>query len=94
MNVNKYIKYCLINEYATKLEDGYFLDVEELPQSELNDFVALLMLKDDSVKDFMLARMQTLIDERLDAAMLDDKSDSGFRAVNDSINGETIWLRA
>jgi hypothetical protein len=94
MNINKYIDCYLINEYANKSLAGYTLDVETLPDNELSSFLDLLMSKDAALRESVVSHMQDLIDQRLPLYEADEMRDMGYRAMQDSNNGELIWMRA
>lgn len=64
--INQYIDRCLVDEYATKsFKDGYSLDLDEIPESDLENFLRLLMTNDTTVRDLVRCHMQQLINNRL-----------------------------
>lgn len=64
--LNRYIDNCLIDEYATPTHDGgYYLDLDDLPEYEKNNFLEIAMKHDTSLRDEILFQMQKLINQRL-----------------------------
>ena len=93
MNIRKYIERNLIDEYAYKsFKNGFSLDVCDLPEHDINNFLDLLFKHDYHTRDLILNRMQELIDERLPLAECQAKYDAGLVPVQDQINGEVNWI--
>lgn len=89
LNLNKYIDVCLIDEYATKsFEDGYTLDIDDLPDHEIENFLDRLMQDDTTVRDLVRYHMQQMIDARLPECEVEDRSNAGISLVQLS-NGDT-----
>ena len=84
--IEKYIDNCLIDEYADK--SNYTLDVSDLPQNELDNFLDQLMSADTEVRDLVLYKMQQLIDSRLPEVELKDRQDKGIKTFKDRTTGE------
>ena len=64
--VFSYIDLCLIDEYKEQDKDGYHLDIESIPEGELETFARLLMNHDTATREFVRMEMQRLIDYRLE----------------------------
>lgn len=93
MNIKKYIERCLIDEYAYKsFKNGYSLDVSDLPENELSNFLDMLFKHDYHTRDLILDRMQDMINERIPFVECQNKYDSGLIPVQDRINGEISWI--
>ncbi len=93
MNIRNYIEKVLINEHAYKsFNNGYSLDVTDLPANELDNFLDMLFKHDYHTRDLILDRMQDLINERLPLLECRDKYDAGYVPVQDNINGEINWI--
>ncbi len=67
MHIERYIDSCLIQEYGTPNPEfnAFELDVDDLPDNEVNNFLEVLMADDTSVRDFVRHSMQQLIEKRL-----------------------------
>ncbi len=65
--INKYIDICLIKEYGLPNPsiNAYELDIDDLPDHEINSFLDELMSDDTNVRDIVRYHMQKLIQERL-----------------------------
>lgn len=63
--LDTYIDRCLLDDYAVFDEDGFHLDVDNLPSNEKLNFLLRLLEEDTSLRDRALSLMQKLIDERL-----------------------------
>ncbi len=88
-SLNKYVDLCIIDEYAEKsFEEGYTLDVDCLPDNEIANFLAELMERDTSVRDYVLHSMQQIIDDRLPECEVRDRENAGLTLVHMS-NGDT-----
>ena len=93
-DLNNYIDVCIIDEYATKsFSEGFSLDIDDVPEKEISNFLHELMQRDTNVKDYVLHSMQQLINERLKDRESDERYDSGLRLVRLS-NGDTRLQRA
>jgi hypothetical protein len=93
MNIRNYIEKVLINEHAYKsFNNGYSLDVADLPANELDNFLDMLFKHDYHTRDLILDRMQDLINERLPLLECQDKYAAGLVPVQDRINGEINWI--
>ena len=66
-NIYNYIDKCLIKEYGIPdFENNcYELDLDDLPDNEVNNFLDTLMQDDTSVRDSVRYHMQRMIEERL-----------------------------
>jgi hypothetical protein len=88
-DLNKYIDICLIDEYANKsFEDGYTLDLDDLPDHEISNFLDRLMQEDTTVRDLVRYHMQQMIDARLPECEVEDRSRAGISLVQLS-NGDS-----
>jgi hypothetical protein len=88
-DLNKYIDHCIIDEYATKsLSEGFSLDVDDIPENELSNFLHELMQRDTNVRDYVLHSMQSMINERLRECESTERYESGFQLKHLS-NGDT-----
>ena len=93
-DLNKYIDTCIIDEYATKsFSEGFSLDIDDVPQHEVSNFLDELMKRDTDVRDYVLNSMQQLINKRLSECESEERYDSGLRLVRLS-NGDTRLQRA
>lgn len=93
-DLNKYIDNCIIDEYATKsFSEGYSLDIDDVPETEISNFIDELMKRDTNVRDYVLHSMQQLINERLRERESDERYDSGLRLIR-LPNGDTRLQRA
>lgn len=64
--INSYIDRCLLDEYADKdLENGFSLDIDFLPEYEIENFLDQLMKNDTTIRDLVYYHMQKLINRRL-----------------------------
>jgi hypothetical protein len=65
--INTYIDNCLIHEYGKPNRElcEYELDLDDLPDHEVSNFLHILMQEDTSVRDFVRHQMQSLIEKRL-----------------------------
>jgi hypothetical protein len=63
--VHTFIDNCLIYDYATKDRDGFYLDVDQIPEHDFSNFLEILMQHDTNVRDLVRYHMQKMIDERL-----------------------------
>ncbi len=63
--LNKYIDRCVIDEYAVRTEDGFMLDVDDIPDHEKLTFLMKLLEEDTPLRDIALTLMQKLIDDRI-----------------------------
>jgi len=65
--INTYIDHCLIQEYGTpnKELNCFELDIDDLPDNELDNFLHRLMQEDTTVRDVVHHHMQKLIEKRL-----------------------------
>ena len=89
--INSYIDNCIINEYANKsLENGYSLDIDDVPPNDIAHLLDLLMKYDTDVRDQVLSRMQNWIDERLPICEMQDNYNNNIR-VSRTINGDYLW---
>ena len=94
MKLNKYIEVNIIDEYATKnILNGYELNVSDLPANELSNLIDKLVTDDEVTKDFILDRIQDLIDERLPLIEMQDRYEAGYRPTQDQGNGEITWIK-
>lgn len=64
-NIHTYIDKCLIQEYGVPTKNGYELDLDDLPENEIHNFLDCLMSDDTSVRDLVKFHMQQLINKRL-----------------------------
>lgn len=64
-NIYTYVDKCLIKEYGTPTSNGYELDVDDLPECEVHNFLDYLMSDDTSIRDLIKFHMQQLINKRL-----------------------------
>ena len=66
-NINSYIDTCLIQEYGVPNRhlNSFELDVDDLPENEISNFLDRLMHADTSIRDLVRSSMQTLIEKRL-----------------------------
>jgi len=66
-NINNYIDTCLIQEYAIPNRElnSFELDLDDLPEIELDNFLHRLMQEDTTVRDVVHHHMQRLIENRL-----------------------------
>ena len=56
----------IIDEYAHKpVDEGYCLDVEEIPHSELLHLIDKMMKEDTNLRDVVMHTIQKSIDKRL-----------------------------
>lgn len=67
-----YIDRLLIDEYASKnFRDGHYsLDIDDIPQHDLDNFLDVLMAEDTTLRDLVRFQMQRLINARLDVLQL------------------------
>lgn len=65
-DINAYIDVNLIGFYAQLGSDGKELDLDDLPDPEVKDFLDYLMSKDTTIRDVVRHHMQCLINKRLD----------------------------
>ena len=67
MQLNKYIDTCLIQEYGTPNPslNAFELDLDDVPEHEIDNFLHVLMSDDTNVRDFVRHSMQKLIEKRL-----------------------------
>jgi hypothetical protein len=86
--LNTYIDRCIIDEYAMRTNDGFQLDVDDLPQHEKLTFLTKLLENDTSLRDSALNLMQNLIDERLPNYEAEDLRARGMQRIHLS-NGDT-----
>lgn len=91
-SLNTYIDASLIDEYADKSLDGYSLDVDSLPDHEISNLLDRCMQEDTAIRDFVLAKMQEMIDTRLPEFEAQDRFDREQRIVYLS-NGDTYMER-
>lgn len=76
-DLNKYVDRCLIDEFAYKnLEEGHYLDIENVPPSEQINFLNKLFETDTGLREFALLYMQKMIDERLPEVTALDRFDN------------------
>ena len=93
MNIRTYIEKVIINEHAYKsFNNGYSLDVCDIPKNDLENFLDVLFKNDGYTRDLILDRMQDLIDERISFAECSDRYNAGFVPVINDANGETSWV--
>lgn len=87
----------LVEENSYMLNGERTLDFDDLADYEKATFVDSLFEHDDAVQDFLGARMQTLINERLEELEFEHKNSPEFceryRSHIDSTNGETIYTK-
>lgn len=82
MDIDKYIDVCLLDEYAMgNVHEGFYLDVDSIPEHDRANFLDMLMQDDTSVRDFVLHAMQKMIDARLEDFELSKRADAGLRLV-------------
>lgn len=86
--LNTYIDRCIIDEYAMRTNDGFQLDVDDLPQHEKLTFLTKLLESDTSLRDSALSLMQNLINERLHDHEVEDLRERGMTRIHLS-NGDT-----
>lgn len=79
--LNNYIDRCIVDEYAVRTEDGFMLDVDDLPDHEKLTFLTKLLEEDTSLRDTALSLMQKLIDDRIPYCEAEDLSDRGMKKV-------------
>lgn len=90
--LENYVDRCLIDEYAIKsFEDGYYLDVETIPENERLTLVEKMIKEDTGLRDQVLHYMQELINKRLQVVELEDRSDMGFSVRQD--DGDVYLMR-
>jgi|ERR1700678_2014253 len=93
ITINKYIETCLINEYADKdFHSGYSLDIHNIPEYELSNFLSFLIKKDNTIRDLILERMQELINDRLYRIEYLDRRNSGYMPTHNKQTGEVKWV--
>ena len=64
-NISKFLN-LLFSEYANKPHDeGYHLDVQDIPQQELIDLVDLMMKDDTTLRDSVLFHIQNTINSHI-----------------------------
>jgi len=89
--INSFIDICLIKEYSKKsLDNGYSLDIDDVPQNDRSHFLDLLMNHDTDVKDQVLSMMQSWINDRLQICEMKDNFQNNVH-VNRTINGDYSW---
>lgn len=81
IELEKFIDHCIIDEYATKnIEEGYYLDVDQIPAHDQNILLEKLMEADTGLRNYALAYMQQMIDERIVEVELEEREHLGFTA--------------
>ncbi len=90
--LSSYIDTNIIDENANKKSrDGYVLDIQELNEHDIDNFLTFLFKNDEALKELILDHMQELIDERLPIVECQDKYDAGYWPIQDRNNGEIFW---
>lgn len=71
--LNNYIDRCLIEEYGIRNPklNGYELDLDDVPEREVSNFLHELMCEDTNVRDYVRDQMQKLINQRLHQVTLE-----------------------
>ncbi len=91
--IQSHINLCLLDEYAYKsVNYGYSLHVSDLPDNEVENFLDLLFKHDPATREFIVNRMQDLIDEQMPLYECRHRYKSGFVPVQDRTNGEINWV--
>jgi hypothetical protein len=94
MDIRKYVERCLIDEYAIKnLQSGYSLDINDLPETEIQNFLDLLFKNDPILQEAIKDRMQDLINQRISFVELQARYDSGLMPIHDKVTGEVTWSK-
>ena len=82
--LEKFIDRCIIDEYATKnLEEGYYLDVNQIPEHDQNMLLAKMFEADTNLRNYAISCMQNMIDERIVEVELEERDYLGFTARHD-----------
>lgn len=64
--LNRFVDLCIIDEYATQdFREGWSLDVQDIPDDALVDFLKLMLTSDTRLRDIVLHDMQALINKRI-----------------------------
>ncbi len=73
-NINTYIDRCLIEEYGTPNPslNAFELDLDDVPDHEIDNFLHVLMSDDTTVRDVVRAHMTKLIEKRLQEVTLNN----------------------
>ena len=89
MKLEQYIDLCLIDEYADKsFAHGYSLDLDNLPDHEVENFLDHLMKNDTAVREYVRIKMQEYIDARLPECEAEDRRHAGI-SLRYRSNGDT-----
>jgi hypothetical protein len=93
IELEKFIDRCIIDEYATKnLEEGYYLDVDQIPAHDQNILLAKMLEADTALRDHALSCMQKMIDERITEVELEERDYLGFASRQDD-SGDIYLMR-
>lgn len=94
-NIKSYIDHCLLDEYAAKSRHyGYSLDITDLPDNELTNFLDYALKNDPATRELITAHLQELIESRLPLYECEHRYSQGMVPVRDSVNGEVNWIRS
>jgi uncharacterized protein YifN (PemK superfamily) len=92
--ISIFVDRILIDENATKdLENGYHLDISDIPKGDTSHFLDLLFEQDPAFREMVTEHMQCVIDERLQAIEQDDRYSEDQFPSNDKQTGELIWTQ-
>lgn len=86
--INKFVDLCIIDEYAEKdVFNGYHLDLDDLPETEISNLADLLLEHDTHIRDYVRAYMQELLNDRLRECTLEGRCNQGI-TLNYRPNGD------
>lgn len=91
--LNSYIDNNIIREYAKKTRDGYSLFVSDLDNHEKENLIDILFEHDPATKEFLLSRIEELIEERIPWVETEDNYEKGLTPIHDNQTGEVMWVR-
>lgn len=92
MDTQTYIDICVLDEHACKsVNYGYSLDVADIPENDLQNFLDFLFENDAATRELIMERMQSLIEERIPMFECKDRYGKGYVPRVDQINGEVTW---
>lgn len=90
--LNQFIDKCIIDEYATKDQEGYTLDVDSIPEHDKALFLEKIMENDTTLRDIVLFHMQRMINDRIPECEVNDRFENGYQ-LNHRSNGDTYLTR-
>lgn len=91
--IRSYLDHCLLDEYAFKSRhDGYSMDVSDLPENEIANFLDVLLKHDPVMRELVHDRMQDVIDERLPIYESHDRYARGYVPQQDMQTGVFNWI--